>query len=260
MLVRAPSVYGFVRASYELNLGCNYHCEHCYLGLKKFEGLSWPDRERLLHIMRDAGVLWLQLTGGEPLIDPLFPEVYRLAHELVMMLTISSNGARLHSPTILNLFASHRPYRVVLSVYGATENSYDGMTRRRGSFKSFHKGLAAAMEADLPIRLNLVVTDRTAHEVEAMTAMAERLGLPHHVYSNMSPTIYGGSESLPSQSTQHLRERKPFTGCDAGHTHFHSDPHGMASICKVDRDHQIPLMEEPAPAAPHRSLSYRVRR
>jgi len=29
--------------------------------------------------MRAAGVLWLQLTGGEPLIDKLFPDVYRLA-------------------------------------------------------------------------------------------------------------------------------------------------------------------------------------
>lgn len=71
VLVRRPSPYGYGRASYELNLGCNYDCEHCYLGLKQFEGLSWPDRERLLHLLCEAGVLWLQLTGGEPLIDKL---------------------------------------------------------------------------------------------------------------------------------------------------------------------------------------------
>ena len=64
VLVRGESALGYGRASYELNLGCNYACEHCYLGLKKFDGLGWPDRERLLEIMRDAGVLWLQLTGG----------------------------------------------------------------------------------------------------------------------------------------------------------------------------------------------------
>ncbi|MGH3833556.1 MAG: hypothetical protein ACRDRS_24495, partial [Pseudonocardiaceae bacterium] len=66
VLIRPQSQFGYGRASYELNLGCNYDCEHCYLGLKRFDGLTWPDRERLLHIMRDAGVLWLQLTGGEP--------------------------------------------------------------------------------------------------------------------------------------------------------------------------------------------------
>jgi hypothetical protein len=77
-----------------------------------------------------------------------------------------------------------------------------------------------------------------------MRAMAERFELPYHVFSNMSPTIYGGAESLPAQSQEYLRKRKPFTGCHAGHTFFHVDPHGMASICKVGRDPQIPLMDE----------------
>jgi hypothetical protein len=85
VLVRARTPYGYGRASYELNLGCNYDCEHCYLGLKKFDGLAWADRDKLLHILRDSGVLWLQLTGGEPLIDKLFPETYQLAYDLGMM-------------------------------------------------------------------------------------------------------------------------------------------------------------------------------
>jgi MoaA/NifB/PqqE/SkfB family radical SAM enzyme len=216
VLVRPPSPYGYARASYELNLGCNYDCEHCYLGLKRFEGLSWPERERLLHIVRDAGVLWFQLTGGEPLIDPLFSEVYGMAYELGMMLTISSNGSRLHHAKILDLLTTHRPYRIVISIYGATEETYDGLTRRRGSFKAFQKGLAAAHEAGLPLRFNVVVTDRSAHEVDQMRAMADRLGAPHYVYSNISPTIYGGPESLTSQATEHLRKRKPLRDATPG--------------------------------------------
>jgi MoaA/NifB/PqqE/SkfB family radical SAM enzyme len=244
VLVRSTSPLGYGRASYELNLGCNYDCEHCYLGLKKFEGLSWSDREQLLTIMRDAGVLWLQLTGGEPLIDKLFSDVYRLAFELGMMLSISSNGSRLHNPSILELLSTLRPYRLTISVYGATAESYDGLTRRRGSFDKFLKGITAANEASLPMNLNLIVTKTNAHEVEAMKALAEDFGLPYHVFSNMSPTIYGGAESLPAQSQEYLRKRTPFTGCSAGHTFFHVDPHGMASICKVGRDPQIRLMEE----------------
>ncbi|MGH3923368.1 MAG: radical SAM protein [Pseudonocardiaceae bacterium] len=244
VIVRTRSPYGYGRASYELNLGCNYDCEHCYLGLKRFDGLVWPDRERLLHIMRDAGVLWLQLTGGEPLIDKLFTEVYGLAYELGMMISISTNGSRLHRPQILDLLTTRRPYRVTLSVYGATADSYDGLTRRAGSFKTFTKGLAAAHEAGLPLSLNLIVTRHNAHEVDEMIALAERHRLPHHIFSNMAPTIYGGAESLPAQSVEHLRKRKPFTGCNAGHAFFHVDPHGMASICKVGRDPQIPLMTE----------------
>jgi hypothetical protein len=112
VIVRTPSPYGYGRASYELNLGCNYDCEHCYLGLKTFSGLSWPERERLLHIMSQAGVLWVQLTGGEPLIDRLFSEVYQLAYELGLMISISSNGSRLSSTKILELLTTLRPYRL----------------------------------------------------------------------------------------------------------------------------------------------------
>ncbi|WP_198345802.1 radical SAM protein [Nocardiopsis gilva] len=250
VLIRKPSPYGYVRASYELNLGCNYDCEHCYLGLKRFEGLPWPQRERLLHIMRDAGVVWVQLTGGEPLIDKLFPDVYQLAYELGMMISISSNGSRLSNPHILDLLTSRRPYRLTLSVYGATEDSYDGMTRRRGSYRKFIKGLDAAVEADLPVQLSVVVSERNADEVDAMVDMATSRGISHHVYVNMSPTIYGDGSVLTTQSAEHLRERKPFTGCNAGHTFFHADPHGRASICKIGRDDAIDLMSEGIEGSP----------
>ncbi|MBA9001576.1 radical SAM protein [Thermomonospora cellulosilytica] len=244
VLVRKQSPFGFGRASYELNLGCNYDCEHCYLGLKRFEGLPWEDRERLLHIMRDAGVLWLQLTGGEPMIDRLFPEVYGLAYELGMMLSILSNGSRLSNPKILDLLTSRPPYRITLSVYGATADSYDGLTRRKGAFRLFQKGLYAACEAGLPLALSMIVTRHNAHEVDQMRDLAERLGLPFDEYVNMVPTIYGGAETLPAQSKDHLRKRKVFTGCNAGHTFFHVDPHGKASICKVGRDPSVSLMDE----------------
>jgi len=244
VLVREPSSFGYGRASYEVNLGCNYDCEHCYLGLKQFSGMDWDARVRLLHMLRDAGVLWLQLTGGEPLIDKLFSETYALAYELGMLLHISSNASRLHNPAILELLTSRKPYRITVSVYGATEASYDGLVRRRGAFKLFERGMAAALEASVPMRLNLVLTKTNAHEEAAMIAMAEEWGLQYLVYSNLSPTIYGGGEVLPAQSVEHLRARKPFAGCNAGHTFFHVDPHGKASICKVGRDPSVDLLDE----------------
>jgi MoaA/NifB/PqqE/SkfB family radical SAM enzyme len=246
VLVRHLSPLGYSRASYELNLGCNWDCEHCYLGLKRFHGLAWDQREQLLYTIRDAGVVYLQLTGGEPLIDRLFCETYALAWRLGMMLHVSTNGSRLHNPRILELLAACPAYRITVSAYGATETSYDALVRRPGAFRLFSRGMAAALEAGLPLRLNIVLTRTNAHEQDAMVAMAERWGLRYLVYSNLSPTIYGGGEVLPAQSVAHLRDRKPFTGCNAGHTFFHVDPHGRASICKVGRDEQISLIDEGA--------------
>jgi uncharacterized Fe-S cluster-containing radical SAM superfamily protein len=246
VLIRPETAYGYARASYELNLGCNYDCEHCYLGEKLFAGLDLPGRERLLQVMADAGVLWLQLTGGEPLIDPLFPETHAAAWDMGMMIQISSNGSRLDQARALDLLTARRPYRLTLSLYGATEESYDAMTRRRGSFRRFMRGLAAAHDAGLAMRINIVVSNRNAHEIPQMKAIADRFGIDSFEFTNISPTIHGGGEVLPSQSRQMLRHRRPYTGCGAGITHFHADPHGKASICKVGRDPQVDLLTEGA--------------
>lgn len=109
VLIRPESQFAYGRASYELNLGCNYACKHCYLGLKEFAGLAWSDRERLLYTLRDAGVLWLQLTGGEPMIDKFFAAVYLLAYELGMMIEILTNGSRLSNPLMLDLLTHIGP-------------------------------------------------------------------------------------------------------------------------------------------------------
>lgn len=244
VLVRDRSSYGFSKASWEINLGCNFACTHCYLGLKEFSGLTWPEKVRLLDIMRDAGVVWLQITGGEPTIDKHFQEAYRYAYSLGMMLTVSTNASRLWEKSLLAMFEECPAYRLVVSVYGATEESFDKLTQRRGAWKTFKRGLDAAREARLPVRLNIIVTNDNAHEVDAMVALAEEWGLKHHVFTNMTPTIYGGPESLLAQSSKHLRERSAFTGCNAGVTFFHADPHAKVSICKVGRDDQIDLMAE----------------
>jgi MoaA/NifB/PqqE/SkfB family radical SAM enzyme len=244
VMVRPETAYGYARASYEVNLFCNYGCEHCYLGERPFAGLDLTHRMLLLDTMKDVGVLWLQLTGGEPLIDPVFPETLSYACELGMMVQISSNGSRLENERTIELLTTYRPYRLTLSLYGASEASYDGMTQRRGSFKKFMRGLGAAREAGLNLRINIVVSRHNAHERDEMQAIANRFGVAAHEYTNISPTIHGTGEVLPAQAPEVLRKRKPYTGCNAGITHFHTDPHGKASICKVGRDPQVDLIAE----------------
>lgn len=129
VLVRERSRYGYGKASWEINLGCDYDCEFCCLGEKRFEGLDWEGKRTLLRALRDAGVLWLQITRDEALIDREFGAAYEYAHQLGMMVQVSSNGSALRKRPIRDLFARQRPYRLTLSVYGATAETYDKVTR-----------------------------------------------------------------------------------------------------------------------------------
>ncbi|MET9122252.1 radical SAM protein [Streptomyces sp. NPDC004528] len=244
LLMRNAGRYEFSRATWELNLGCDYDCVMCYLGEKRFEGLDLDGKRTLLAVMRDAGVIWLQMTGGEPLIDPDFPEAYRLAYELGMQIEILSNGSRLHKDHILDLLRTYPPTRLTVSMYGATAGTYDSVTRNRGAFSRFSRGLRMAIDAGLNVDLSLIVVQANAHELDDMRAWARSLGRPFREYANISPTIHGGPEPLPSQSPQYLTHREPFTGCPAGRTFFHADPFGRASICKVGREPNINLITE----------------
>ena len=108
------------------------------------------------------------------------------------------------------------------------------------------RGLDAAHEAGLPMQINIVVSRWNAHEVAQMKAIADRYGAQSFEFTNISPTIHGTGEVLPSQAWEMLRAKRPYTGCNAGITHFHTDPHGKASICKVGRDPQVDLIAKGA--------------
>lgn len=202
------------------------------------------DKLRCLNIMAEAGVLWLQITGGEPTVDKDFMPSYRAAFALGMVITVSTNASLLWREDLLEMFQRFPPYRITVSMYGATKDSYDELTQRKGAWDLFVRGMETGQRAGLPLRMSVIVTEDNAHEEAAMTALCDEWGVEYNVFTNMTPTIYGGAESLTAQSKDHLRMRKPFTGCNAGHTFFHTDPHGLVSICKIGRDDQISLPAE----------------
>ncbi|MFF0449694.1 radical SAM protein [Streptomyces sp. NPDC004609] len=244
ILVRPLTTLNFSRATYEINQGCNFGCEHCFLPDRKFMGLSGEEKGHLLTLLRDAGVLWLQFTGGEPTIDPDFHAAYRTAYDMGMLLEILTNGSRLHHPAVINLLTSLPPHKITVSLYGATAESFDALTQRAGSFKAVMKGITAAKEAGIPLEITLIITKYSAHEVEAMRELADRYGVSRKEYGTISPTYKGGNEPLATQAEDWVNRSSVFAGCPAGHRFFHVDPHGWATMCKIGRENPVNLMSE----------------
>ncbi|MFI6409766.1 radical SAM protein [Streptomyces sp. NPDC050548] len=244
VLARALTPLNYSRASWEINKGCNFNCEHCYLAERKFAGLPLDGKRELLSLLRDAGVLWLQITGGEPTIDRDFLAAYEHAYRMGMMIEILTNGSRLHRPEVVDLLKDMPPHKVKVSLYGATVESFDSLTRKPGAFKLLLKGLKSAKDAGIPLELTLIVTKHNAHEVDSMRAMAADYAETYSEYSNISPTYDGTSEPLATQAPGLLDKSSVFGGCPAGHTFFHVDPHGFATMCKIGRENPISLVAE----------------
>jgi len=168
VLVRPETPYGYARASYELNFGCNYDCDHCYLGEKRFAGLEWSKREAPQADGRCGRALdptHRRRASDGPTVRRHTLACLRHRHD------DSDFDQRVTAVSPRYPGNSHctPPYRVTVSIYGATADSYDGLTRRPGSFKRFMRGVLSAHDAELPLRFNIVVTKRNEHAADNLS-------------------------------------------------------------------------------------------
>ena len=98
LMARAAQQYRPINGSIELLPLCNMNCRMCYVRLSRQEmdqmGSLHPleDWMRITEEMQKAGVVFMLLTGGEPLLYPGFRELYLKLQELGMILTVNTNG------------------------------------------------------------------------------------------------------------------------------------------------------------------------
>jgi len=190
----------------ELTARCNLRCAHCYVNepLSARGDLEAEVSERILSEIADAGCLWLLLTGGEPLVREDFPRLYRFAKNKGFLITLFTN-ATLVTPEHAALLKDLKPFRVEVTVYGATEQTYERVTRVRGSFRQCLKGisrLAAALQPDPPtgpssgpgtapngsrLCLKTMALSLNAHELKGI----ERLAQEHGAIFRYDPLVMG---------------------------------------------------------------------
>ncbi len=263
----------------ELTSRCNLKCVHCYLGpqeeQRKKRDLEMSTRrvKEVIDGIAASGCLYLVITGGDPMVRKDFPEVYRYAREKGLIVTVFCDGV-LVTGAIVRLFQEVPPFNVDVSVYGATAETYEAVTRIRGSFANFLRGLDRLREGGIPFSLKTVLMTLNKHELGAMRAAAEKLGVRFRVDSAIFPCLltqdhepldlrvepreavdleladpqqlqqwldyaerHGGAPAAGAPASEHL-----YT-CGAGVTNFYLDPQGFASPCLMTTQYRYDVQE-----------------
>ncbi len=183
-------------AAIELTYACPLRCVHCYNPTHQAKGES--STEEVLSFLRqlaDAGTLFVSFTGGELFTRPDWHRLLSEAKALGMRFALITN-ATLITPAIADKLKALSPYRVDVSLYGATRAGYEAVTRTPGSFARFLSGLRALTDRGLPIRLKAIVLKPNAHEVSAMRSLAESFGLKFDYCAEVFPRVDGSREPL----------------------------------------------------------------
>ena len=223
----------------ELTYRCNLDCFFCYNDLNlRGEPLSRQEYFDLLEELRDLEVFHLTLSGGEPLAHPDFFLLGARARELGFVVRIKSNGHALRGDLARRVRDEIDPFLIEISLHGATAATHDRQTRVPGSFERLLANLAGLRVLGLRVKLNSTLTLWNEGEIEALYALADALGLPLQIDSDVTPRDDGDREPLqvsPSrEGMQRLFRIQAARGRTAG------SPSGVEEIRGTDRDLPIP--------------------
>ena len=182
-----------IGGNFELTARCNFDCPMCYVHLKQ-EDIDAQGRELtaeqwidLARQARDAGMVFALLTGGEPFVRKDFFEIYRAMKELGLLVSINSNGSML-SGEILQRLIDDPPFRINISLYGGSNETYCGMCGKP-AYDQVIANIAALKNAGIDVRLNVSITPHNRQDVEAISRMAQELGVHTKAASYMYPSI-----------------------------------------------------------------------
>lgn len=204
---KAVHSYHPIFASIELTYDCNLACRFCYNPVerknqtrnakpkqKTEEPLSFVEIVDLFDQLREMNVLYLTLTGGEPILHPRFWEIAREAKKRAFAVRVFSNGVLIDEKNA-DRFAELAPYCIEMSLHGTDAETAEAMTQVKGSFDRQMRALALLKERNVRVFLKCVVTNLLEHKLAEMKALADDLGYP--IYFDPVITISDDGERYP---------------------------------------------------------------
>lgn len=162
-----------VSGTFELTAGCNFHCGMCYIhtDCDKVGNAGELTAQQWLEIgrqARDAGMVFLLLTGGEPLARKDFPEIYEGLKSLGLVISINTNGYFLDGE-IADLFRKNPPSRLNISLYGACDETYKRVCGV-AAFTKVSENIQRMKDMGISVRLNCSITPENCGDLEKMQA------------------------------------------------------------------------------------------
>lgn len=195
-LFRKATAHGLpLSGTFELSPVCNFSCPMCYVRRTPADVrasarpiLTNKDWLKTALEAREAGTLYLLLTGGEPFLVPGFRELYCELIKLGFILTVNTNGSMIDE-TCAEWLAKLPPVRLNITMYGASDETYNNMCRAKDGFAKFDKAVNLLKKAGVPVKLNCSLTPVNAGDLETMINYAAERELIIEVNTYMFPPV-----------------------------------------------------------------------
>ncbi len=160
---------------FEITYRCNHLCSFCYNSPDGNKELTTPQIFEALQKVSEFGVLYMTLTGGEPLCHKDFFKIAREARRLGMALRIYSNGYLLASMDMARKVRELNPMEVEISIHGSRPETHEALTRIKGSFLKTVQGVRNLRELGIKVQLKTPITRLNQNELFEIRDLADSL-------------------------------------------------------------------------------------
>ncbi len=165
-----------LNAQFELTYRCNHLCTFCYNAPDGNREMTTPEIFDSLRKISEFGVLYMTLTGGEPLCHKDFFKIADETLRLGMALRIYSNGYLMADPAVADKIAERHPMEVEISIHGAKAETHEALTRIKGSFDKTIEGVRNLRNRGIKVQLKTPITRLNQNELFGIRDIADDLG------------------------------------------------------------------------------------
>lgn len=179
--------------TFEITPRCNFDCKMCYVHLsaaeqqKRGRELSADEWLGIADAARSRGMLFLLITGGEPLIRPDFKYLLSELKKMGILVSVNSNGSLIDRDW-LDFFKHEPPFRFNITLYGGENATYERLCGRP-AFDKVTQNIRSLKELGIDVKINASLTQYNAADLARIHAIAEELNAPIQVATYMFPPI-----------------------------------------------------------------------
>lgn len=178
----------------ELTRQCNVSCCHCY-NFKDNAQLSFDQVKVIARQLRQAGTLFISLTGGEVFTHPDFFDICFYLRNSGFDLKIFTNGTLINENNIKTI-SKIAPSEVGISIQGAVAKTHDAITGSAGSFNKSINAIKLLKKEDISVNLKCTLMKDNFSEYRDVIKLAQELDTSYIVDPVVSPRDDGSKDVL----------------------------------------------------------------
>lgn len=178
-----------------LTEGCNLACRHCWIAPKFDEKGKLPSLPIELFKVaiseaKPLGLKGVKLTGGEPLMHPMFTDLLEIVRSEDLELIIETNGLLCTSEVAAEI-AKIRKRFVSVSIDGSDAETHEWLRGVPGCFEQAKEAVKNLTTAGIKSQIIMTLMQRNIDQIEEVIHMAEQLGASSIKFNVVQPTARG---------------------------------------------------------------------